>query len=133
MRSLLNVLAMCFVLFGLTACGSTKLVSCSDGRDPIWFGSASQRMLENGTYSYGQGNYSVAMMRLQGVIDFPTAAIDEKVEAYKLMAFIHCISGREKMCSDSFKKAIQLDPKFELTPAEVGHPVWGPVFRSLKK
>jgi len=25
-----------------------------------------------------------------------------------------------------------LNPSFDLTPAEAGHPVWGPVFRSAK-
>jgi len=25
-----------------------------------------------------------------------------------------------------------VDPGLELAPAEAGHPVWGPIFRSLK-
>ena len=33
---------------------------------------------------------------------------------------------------DAFGRALQLDPAFTLTPAEAGHPLWGPVFRSLK-
>jgi len=117
----------------LVGCASSKLVFCEDGRDPIWFSSPSKAMLDRGVTSYEQGNYSVAMTRLQGVIDYPAATAPQKVEAYKLSAFIHCISGREKMCSESFKKALQLDPKFDLTPAEVGHPVWGPVFLTAKK
>jgi hypothetical protein len=36
------------------------------------------------------------------------------------------------MCYESFRKALALKPDFELTPAEAGHPVWGPVFRSAK-
>ena len=57
---------------------------------------------------------------------------DDKVSAYKYLAFIHRVSGREKMCYESFRKALALNPNFELTPAEAGHPVWGPVFRSAK-
>ena len=29
-------------------------------------------------------------------------------------------------------KVLALDNKFDLTPAEAGHPLWGPVFRNLK-
>jgi hypothetical protein len=36
------------------------------------------------------------------------------------------------MCYESFRRALALNPKFELTAAEAGHPVWGPVFRSAK-
>lgn len=117
----------------LAGCGSTKLLSCEDGRDPIWLSNPGKEQLEKGTVNYVQGNYPVAMIRLQRVVDLPSATKAEKIESHKLMAFIHCISGREKMCADSFKKAIQLDPQFDLTPAEIGHPIWGPVFRSVKK
>ena len=133
MRRLKNILLISGLVIGLQGCSTSKMVTCEDGRDPIWFSSPSKQLLEKGTISYEQGNYAVALTRLQGVIDLPAATTDEKIQAYKLTAFIHCISGREKMCSDSFKKAIQLDARFNLTPAEVGHPVWGPVFRAVKK
>jgi hypothetical protein len=35
-------------------------------------------------------------------------------------------------CREEFRKALTMDPSLELSPAEAGHPVWGPVFRSLK-
>ena len=131
--SMARYVMVVLMLLGLVGCGSTKLVTCEDGRDPLWFSSVSQRMLERGTMSYERGNYAGAMTQLQSVLDYPAATDAEKIESYKLLAFMHCVSGREKMCSDSFKKAIQLNANFELTPAEVGHPVWGPVFRATKK
>jgi hypothetical protein len=36
------------------------------------------------------------------------------------------------MCRESFKKALDMDTDFTLTPAEAGHPVWGSVFNSMK-
>ena len=33
---------------------------------------------------------------------------------------------------DQFQKALDADPKFELEPAEAGHPIWGPALRSVK-
>ena len=45
------------------------------------------------------------------------------------MAFVHCLSGREANCMEEFEKVITLDPKFDLSPAEAGHPIWGPIYR----
>lgn len=133
MRTLRNALVAGLIVLGLSGCGSTRVASCEDGRDVLWFDSASNRMLEKATASYEAGNYGIAMTQLQAVIDFPSASTEEKIESYKLSAFIHCVSSREAMCRDAFKKAIALDPAFDLTPAEIGHPVWGPVFGALKK
>ena len=33
---------------------------------------------------------------------------------------------------DAISRALELDPKFELSAAEAGHPIWGPIFRGLK-
>ena len=32
-----------------------------------------------------------------------------------------------------YEKALEVDPKFDLGPAEAGHPIWGPVFRNVKE
>ena len=50
----------------------------------------------------------------------------------QVLAFIHCVSSRERQCREEFRKALAIDPALELAPAEAGHPVWGPVFRSVK-
>ncbi|MDA1107929.1 MAG: TssQ family T6SS-associated lipoprotein [Proteobacteria bacterium] len=55
------------------------------------------------------------------------------MKAHKYLAFIHCASSREKRCREEFAKALEINPKLELEPAEAGHPIWGRVFRSAKK
>jgi hypothetical protein len=45
---------------------------------------------------------------------------------------MHCVSNQQKLCREEFRKALDADPGFDLTPAEAGHPLWGPVFRKLK-
>ena len=50
----------------------------------------------------------------------------------KHLAFINCSQGRTGPCRDDFRKALAIDPSLELSPAEAGHPTWGPIFRSLK-
>ena len=52
--------------------------------------------------------------------------------ARKLMAFSHCVQGREPACRDEFRKAFEIHPEFALTPAEDGHPIWGPVYREVR-
>ncbi len=127
-RNILLV-GLCVLVLG----GCSTVLSCDDGRDVRWFSSPTEHILNNGIKSYEDGNYSVSMATLQGLVDNKEAASSERVDAYKYMAFIHCLSAREKMCRDSFKKALEIDSGFNLSPAEAGHPVWGPVFSSVKK
>jgi hypothetical protein len=56
----------------------------------------------------------------------------DRATTHKHLAFIHCTAGRERACRDEFRKALAADPALDLAPAEAGHPVWGPIFRSLK-
>jgi Tfp pilus assembly protein PilF len=114
----------------LAGCGT--ILSCDDGRDVVWFTSSTEHMLNNGIRNFEDGNYSEAMKILQDVVDNQDTSKEIKVESYKYLAFIHCISDREKMCRESFKKALELNPDFNLTPAEAGHPVWGSVFSNMK-
>jgi hypothetical protein len=52
--------------------------------------------------------------------------------AYKHLAFIHCISDRRSACQAEFAKALRINPQLELSAAEAGHPSWGPVFAREK-
>jgi Tfp pilus assembly protein PilF len=116
----------------LALSGCSTVLSCDDGRDVVWFTNSIEHMLNNGTRNFEDGNYSVAMTLFQDVIDNPDATKEIRITSYKYLAFIHCISDREKMCRESFKKALELDTNFTLTPAEAGHPVWGSIFVSMK-
>ncbi len=88
--------------------------------------------LNDGIKSYEDGSYREAVGELQGALDAGLSD-SEKVTAHKYLAFTYCISHRETLCREEFTKALTIDPKFELTPAEAGHPMWGTVFRSVKR
>jgi len=90
------------------------------------------KKLNYGVLSYEEGNYQASITALQGVLETGLSGKPEQVKAYKYLAFIQCVSGREMMCRDYFKKALEIDPGFKLDPAEEGHPIWGPAFRSVK-
>jgi len=94
---------------------------------------AAQQELANGVASYEDGNYKVAARQLQKALALGLKAQDDRVRAHKYLAFIHCVGGRKKLCQDEFRRALDADPGFMLTPAEAGHPIWGPVFRDTRK
>ena len=87
--------------------------------------------LNTGLKQYEDGDYAPAAKNLQSAID-QGVGNSEKVTAYKHLAFINCSQGRTGPCREEFRKALAIDPSLELSPAEAGHPTWGPIFRSLK-
>ncbi|MCL5669031.1 MAG: TssQ family T6SS-associated lipoprotein [Gammaproteobacteria bacterium] len=86
-----------------------------------------------GVKSYEEGNYKEAQQALQGALNDGLEKKEDQVQAYKYLAFIHCGAKREKPCREAFTKALELNPDFELSSAEAGHPVWGKVFREVKE
>jgi hypothetical protein len=56
----------------------------------------------------------------------------DRVKSHKYLAFIACVSSQQLTCREEFAVALELDPKFELDAAEIGHPIWGPVFKNVK-
>jgi Tfp pilus assembly protein PilF len=87
--------------------------------------------LKAGLRSYENGNYSEALKQLQSALDQGLPKTGQ-LQAHKHLAFIHCASGRQGTCRNEFRKALTIDPAFDLTPAEAGHPLWGPVFAKEK-
>lgn len=90
-----------------------------------------EQNLTAGIKLYEDGTYADASKNLQAALDGGLDKVDQ-VRAHKYLAFIYCVSDREKLCRDEFSKALEIDPNFELKPAEAGHPLWGPVFASVK-
>jgi Tfp pilus assembly protein PilF len=91
-----------------------------------------ERELAQGIKSYEEGDYKNASRQFQAALDLGLDAKADQATAHKYLAFMVCVSGREKSCRDEFRKALDADRGFELGPAEVGHPIWGTVFRSVK-
>jgi Tfp pilus assembly protein PilF len=90
------------------------------------------RELQRGVQSYEEGEYKIAARQLQAALDLGLDAKRDQAKAHKYLAFITCVSGREKSCRDEFQMALDADPNFDLEPAEAGHPIWSAVFRSVK-
>ena len=88
--------------------------------------------LAHGVEQYNAGKFADASRSLTAALDHGQLTRPEQGSARKYLAFIYCTSGREPQCRDEFRKALEIDPGFELSAAEAGHPIWGPVYRDVR-
>jgi Tfp pilus assembly protein PilF len=129
MRSrLLILISATLLLFG-TGCSSRPVRNI--GLDRLSPRKAEQELL-TGIHNYEDGNYKTAAKSLQNALDLGLTFDNDAMRAHKYLAFIHCLSNREKQCHDEFRKALDMDSNFDLELAEAGHPIWGPAFRTVK-
>jgi tetratricopeptide (TPR) repeat protein len=91
-----------------------------------------REQLTLGIKQYEAGDFENALKNLQGALDHGLLPKQEQSVARKNLAFIHCVSNREAQCKDEFRKAFEINPEFALTQAEDGHPIWGPVYRTVR-
>ena len=89
--------------------------------------------LKSGIAQYEEGNYAEAQRLLQASLAEGLTSRSDQARAYKHLAFIYCVTDRVAQCRQEFSNAFSADPKFSLTPAEAGHPSWGPVYRSVAR
>jgi Tfp pilus assembly protein PilF len=94
--------------------------------------SRAEQDFKRGVKSYEDGDYNSAARQLQSALSLGLPDFHDQAIAHKYLAFIACAAGRQRPCRDEFRKAFEADSNFNLTPAEAGHPVWGPVFRSVR-
>jgi hypothetical protein len=90
-----------------------------------------ERAFLNGLRFYEEGQYdrAEALFRralVEGLHDSHDVAI-----ANKHLAFVACAYNRPAECEAAFRAAFAADPGFALTDAEVGHPIWGPVYKRV--
>ncbi|HEX4944443.1 MAG TPA: TssQ family T6SS-associated lipoprotein [Usitatibacteraceae bacterium] len=91
-----------------------------------------KEQLAAGLKLYETGDYDGAQRSLQASLDHGLLGKTDQGMARKHLAFIHCVAGRASQCADEFRRAFEIDQAFALTPAEDGHPIWGPVYRNVR-
>jgi len=112
----------------LSACSSESMKSLQQN---LFISSPGAGALRTGLRQYEDGAYAESSKSLQGAIG-QGLNNGELATAHKHLAFIHCASNRVAACREEFRKALAADASLELAPAEAGHPVWGPVFKTVK-
>ena len=115
----------------LAACDTAPVKEVRETFSGMFQASKGEADLSAGLKSYENGNYAEASKQLQSALDQGLTKSGQ-LQAHKHLAFIQCASGRQGPCRNEFRKALTIDPAFDLTPAEAGHPLWGPVFAKEK-
>lgn len=92
----------------------------------------SEKLLVDALNLYEEGQFKKAADNFNAALAEGLPFKKDRVVAHKYLAFIDCAAGREAACREQFAAALALDPALELSSAEAGHPLWGPVFKSVK-
>ena len=90
-----------------------------------------ERALVDGLRDYESGAFEAAERDFRKAIADTLRDPRDVAVAHKHLAFISCAFNRLADCEDHFRQAFAADPAFHLTDAEIGHPVWGPVYRRV--
>ncbi|KVV47927.1 type VI secretion protein [Burkholderia ubonensis] len=114
------------VLLGMSGCSST-----STSTSPTQ--SAARAAVDGARAAYAAGDYGRTIAILGRAREIDGADVDTQVAAHKLLAFSYCVTNRVATCRAEFSKILDLNPRFELTPAEKGHPIWGPAFETARR
>lgn len=127
----LGILAAIALTLLLFTAGCTRLDRLPPTATPVEPPRA-ESFLAEGLRAYEDGRYPAAQKRLRDALEEGLRKREDRVIAHKHLAFLYCATRQEVLCRDAFRRALEIEPAFQLTPAEAGHPLWGPVFRSLK-
>ena len=90
-----------------------------------------ERALIEGIRLYESGEFERAEAALHQAVAAHLANQRDVAIAYKYLAFIACAFNRGTECALDFSNAFKADPNFRLSDAEIGHPLWGPVYRRV--
>jgi hypothetical protein len=91
-----------------------------------------RKALNAGIDMYKAGNFNGAIKQLTAP-EMASAETPLQLEAIKYTAFSYCVTNRITLCRQQFIKAFKLDPDFDLSPGEKGHPLWTPSFERARK
>lgn len=90
-----------------------------------------ERAFINGMRFYEDGQYERAETMLKRALAEGLRDRNDMAVANKHLAFIACAYSRPAECESAFKAAFAADPSFRLTDAEIGHPLWGPMYQKV--
>ncbi|WP_151637040.1 TssQ family T6SS-associated lipoprotein [Noviherbaspirillum aerium] len=120
-------------LLAAAVAGCAQLSQQAGGNNAVVLSSTeAQSRYQQGLSDYRENRHDAALIELNAALASNQLTAQDTANAYKHMAFIHCMNGRELQCREQFQALLKTDPKFDLSVAEANHPQWGPVWRSTK-
>lgn len=121
-----------YIFLGLFLAG---MGGCGTGAtSPASTPTVAQATLDSARAAYDAGDYRRTIALLGGhAREIDGADVNTQVAAHKLLAFSYCLTRRTTQCRAEFSRILDLNPRFDLSPAEKGHPIWGPAFEYARR
>jgi Tfp pilus assembly protein PilF len=133
MRARLRPLLFAAAAVSLAACETTPPAPPPPATQSIvaLYQRPAERALINGIRSYEEGSFDRAEAALRSALAQGLADPRDNATAHKYLAFLACAFSRLGECEQHFRDAFAADANFSLTETEVGHPIWGPIYRKV--
>lgn len=134
LNKVLNFPVLCSILIAMTGCITTQDFSKIEENHLLSVQKEIElkqvsHALERGRLSYESGNYSDSVESLLSEAIWLYGTPEDKSDALKYLAFGFCINNLVVSCTQAFERAFIINPSFELSTAERGHPLWDPAFQ----
>jgi hypothetical protein len=94
--------------------------------------SKAEQLLSEGSELYEKGDYKGAIRKLLLARDAADETSMARKDSLRLLAFSYCVTNQRQLCKTQFVSLLKIAPDFQLSRAEAGHPLWGPVYREAK-
>jgi Tfp pilus assembly protein PilF len=119
-------------VFATIACISALAACVTPPEPPVGVTDLSERPAERALIgamrAYDDADYPGVERQADSALALGLRSPRDQATAHKLRAFVYCTSNRIAPCEAEFRAARAADPAFELSHAEAGHPLWGPVY-----
>jgi len=125
-------LKLAALLLAALVAGCAQLPTQTGSGKPAVSQSEAHTQYQQGLTNYRENRLDAALNDLGLAVASGQLKAADANNARKHIAFIHCAAGRELPCREQFQAILQSSPDFDLAPAEVNHPQWGTVWRSVK-
>jgi tetratricopeptide (TPR) repeat protein len=101
-------------------------------RKPLIPLAKAEQLLQDGMVKYDGGDFPAAGTLFAAALKEGLKSKEDQVRAMKNLAFTQCLEGKYRECRAEFIKIYDVDPNFDLAPAEAGHPSWTKTFAAAK-
>jgi len=133
MRVRLRPVICAFAIAGLAACETTPPAPPPPATQSIvaLYQRPAERALINGMRLYEDGSFERAELAVRSALAQGLGDAHDTAVAHKYLAFLACAFNRLAECEQQFRDAFAADARFTLSDVEVGHPIWGPIYRKV--
>ncbi|MFM2447091.1 MAG: hypothetical protein RI936_1538 [Pseudomonadota bacterium] len=115
----------------ISACATTPPPAPSASITRL-YAQPAERSLIDGIRAYDEGQHARAEQLLRKALSLNLSDPADAATAWKYLAFLACSYSRPTDCEQAFVAALRADPGFKLGEAELGHPLWGPVYEKVR-